>query len=486
MKKKNLSWTPFTDNLMKACSIVDNELEKSIEALNLFSKAHLFGLSKKKGFSLQQVLFSTLIWPLLNVNSLNFFCGSRLSAFITGGKDVLYDFLKRQSINWRGFRIHAAKQFYKVHNLDKEPVRAAVFDDTIKHRRGKKVSATSSHFDHTLGKHVMGQQIMEMGLATPKGYIPVDSQIYIGEKKVQSGKKQLADYRSTVGKDHSTAKYQNKNQILRSMLKRAVNSGFRFTHVIADSWFGNKDNIKAVLSAGLTGLFRMKRGKLLYHLNGNRYTATELYALVKRRLKRQKGTNYRTYTLNVYLDLSQDKSTPDLHPVKLLFSSSSRQQNENWVLFLSTDTTLSAQKIFEIYALRWGIEVYFKEAKQHFGLLKEQTGDYAVHYASIHLCAIRYLLVAHGMLESGESFGIIRDRITHRLELLTFARLLWELFKALIYGVLNALKSKISPSIIETIKKQITVSITEFLENALQLDEAYVANELKAENLGLL
>lgn len=115
-----------------------------------------------------------------------------------------------------------------------------------------------------------------------------------------------------------------------------------------------------------------------------------------------------------------------------------------------------------------------------------QSGDYAVHYASIHLCAIRFLLVAHCMLESGESFGTIRDKITRRLELLTFARLLWELFKALIYGVLNALKSRIDPSIIEMIKNQITVSITEFLEKALQLEEDYTENELKAEKLGLL
>lgn len=113
------------------------------------------------------------------------------------------------------------------------------------------------------------------------------------------------------------------------MLKRAVNSGFRFTHVVADAWFGNKDNIKAAISLGITGLFRMKRGNLRYYLNGNRYTATELYALCKRRLKRLKGTDYRTYSLNVYLDLSENKKATDLYPVRLLFSSSCRQQNEN-------------------------------------------------------------------------------------------------------------------------------------------------------------
>lgn len=181
---RNVSWTPFTDNLKNECAIVDNELEKSLKELNLFSKAHLFGLVKTKGFVLKQVMFSILIWPLLSVTSLHFFCGNRLSAYLNGGKDVLYDFLKRQSINWRGYRRHVAKQFIKTHKLDKEIIRAATFDDTIKHRRGKKVNAVSSHFDHTLGKHVMGQQVLEMGLATPTTYVPLDSQIYVGEKNI--------------------------------------------------------------------------------------------------------------------------------------------------------------------------------------------------------------------------------------------------------------------------------------------------------------
>lgn len=484
--KRNVSWTPFTDNLNKEYTIVDTEMEKSLDELGLFSKAHLFNLVKTKGFFLKHVMFSILIWPLLSVTSLHFFCGNRLSAYCKGSKHVLYEFLKRQTINWRGYRRHVAKQFYRKHRLDKEPVRVAVFDDTIKHRRGKDVSAVSSHFDHTLGKHVMGQQVLEMGLATPKAYASLDSQIYISDKKIQYGKKQLDDYRSAVGKDYIAARYQDKNQMLRQMLKRAISAGFRFTHVIADSWFGNKENIKAVVSSKLTGIFRMKRGNLQYLLNGRRRTATELYALIKRRMKKQKGTYYRTYALNVHLDLSDKKKRPKLLPVRLLFSSSTKQRKENWVVFLSTETDLSPQAILETYALRWSIEVYFKEIKQHFGFLKEETGDYAVHYASVHLAAIRFMLIAHSMLVSGDSFGAIRNKITKQLELLTFARLLWELFKALIYGVLDSLMDVIPKSTIEMIKQKISIGISKFLENALQLDDDYLENELKAEAIGAL
>lgn len=474
------------DNLSEANVLIDNELDLATQSLFFFSKTHCFGLVKNRGYPIQQVLFSLLIWPLLGVTSLNFFCGNRLSAFIDGGKDVLYDFLKRQDINWRGFRLYVALQLIRRHNLGIEPIRAAVVDDTIKHRRGKKVSAVSSHFDHTLGKHVMGQQMLEMGLATPKGYVPLDSQIYVSEKRVQDGKLRFRDKRSSVARDCSDAKSKNKNEMFRDMLKRCIRKGITFTHAMGDSWFGNKENIKSVISAKLTGIFRMKKSNLKYRINGKQYTATEIHLLLKRRMKRLNGSPYRTCTADVQLNLSTKPGQDEWVEVRLLFSSPINQYKDNWAVFLSTDTRLSAEKILGIYALRWSIEVYFKEIKQHLGFLKEQSGDYAVHYASIHLCAIRYLLIADGMLRSGEAFGRVRNHISGKLEMLTFARLLWELFKALIYGALDSLTQTLPKKTIEMIKNKINMAVCDFLDQALQLDADYLKAEKKAEAIGAL
>ncbi|WP_376707900.1 transposase, partial [Parashewanella spongiae] len=46
--------------------------------------------------------------------------------------------------------------------------------------------------------------------------------------------------------------------------------------------------------------------------------------------------------------------------------------------------------VLEIYALRWEIEVYFKEAKQHLGFLSEQSRHYSAYIASIHLTGLRF------------------------------------------------------------------------------------------------
>jgi hypothetical protein len=45
--------------------------------------------------------------------------------------------------------------------LDCQSTKAFVLDDSIKIRHGKKMPGVSSHFDHTLGRSVMGQAFVD-------------------------------------------------------------------------------------------------------------------------------------------------------------------------------------------------------------------------------------------------------------------------------------------------------------------------------------
>ncbi len=124
--------------------------------------------------------------------------------------------------------------------------------------------------------------------------------------------------------------------------------------------------------------------------------------------------------------------------------SSGASPEKAWVVFLTTDIEASVEKTLSIYALRWSVEVYFKEAKQNFGLLAEQSGAYQYAYASVHLAAMRYALIFEAMLRSGRSsYGEVRDRQTGHLRVLCFAGLLWQLFRSLIEGALDALADNV-------------------------------------------
>lgn len=232
----------------------------------------------------------------------------------------------------------------------------------------------------------------------------------------------------------------------------------------------------------------MKRGFLTYQYRGGIYTARQLYARVQRRMRpRNRRARFKTASLVVRLNLATEASQPERWvEVRLVFSVPVRTPSaDTWVVFLCTDATLSDAKILEVYALRWSIEVYFKELKQHLGFLKEQSGRYQVAYASVHLAAMRYLLLFEAMLRAGQlSYGEIRDRESGRLQMLTYAALLWQLFRALIEGALDGLVRELGRKVVKKVLTAIDQTVEGFLNGALQITPEQVAVQLKAEELG--
>ena len=191
----------------------------------------------------------------------------------------------------------------------------------------------------------------------------------------------------------------------------------------------------------------------------------------------------------VSLNLEVDQDQPaDWVEVRLVFSAPVRTSSaDTWVVFLCTDVTLSDAKILEVYALRWSIEVYFKEIKQNLGFLKEQSGRYQLAYASVHLAALRYLLLFEAMLRNGQlTYGEIRDRETGRLQILTYAALLWHLFRGLIEGALDTLVRDLGRKVVRKILAAIDQTVEGFLNDALHMSPEHVSAQLKAEQLGYL
>jgi hypothetical protein len=274
------------------------------------------------------------------------------------------------------------------------------------------------------------------------------------------------------------------------MLQRALRAGFSAAYVLADAWFGCKENILCCLENKLVGLFQMKRGNLAYEYQGHTYTASQLYAKVQRRMRpKNRRARYKTASLTVRINLKTEARQPDHWvEVRLVFSALVRARSAGtWVLFLCTNVTLSDAKILEVYALRWSIEVYFKEIKQNLGFLKEQSGRYQLAYASVHLAALRYLLLFEAMLRSGQlSYGEIRDRESGRLQTLTYAALLWQLFRALIEGALEGLIRDLGRKVVRRILSAIDQTVEGFLNDALHMSPEQVSVQLKAEQLGYL
>ena len=459
---------------------VDNLFADTWKKLKFNTRVKSAGFAKRSGVGVTEVVYLLMIWKWLNVSSIAMFSRKALDVFSQAKKDVMYDLLKRENLNWRELNSQAAREIYQQQKLGTSRIKTFVLDDSIKQRRGKKMEAVSSHFDHVSGRHVMGQQVLTLGLATDEAFLPLDSQIYVSEVKAQELVKLYKDGRSVVGKRYKEATTQTKPQMAAAMMKRALRAGMEADYVVADAWFGTKPMVRTALELEVCPILRMKKGNMKYRAvvkgrTKQELNAQELYShMVKREWKKVRGLPWKAVFLNVELNLAQDGE--NWQPVRLLFVRGLKELEEpeaskkDWALFLTTDVNLSMSKMLEIYALRWGIEVYFKEAKQHLGFLAEQTVTFASHTASIHLCAIRYLMLVNAKLEGEESrVGDIRTNIQEQLNTLSFAGRLWEIFRAIISGTLYALQKKLGCRV-DVIMQTIDKRVNEFFIQSLQLD----------------
>jgi len=462
---------------------IDNLFADTWKTLKLNTLIKRAGFSKRSGIEITEAVFLLLLWKWLNMSSIAMFSRKALGVFSQARKDVMYDLLKREQINWRALNSQTAKAVYQHNKLANSRIKALVLDDSIKTRSGKKMEGVSSHFDHVTGRHVMGQQVLTLGLATEESFLPLDSQIFISQVKARELINPYTDQRSVASKRYSEATTRSKPEMARAMMQRAKRSGIEADYVIADAWFGTKTMIRSAKGLDLCAILRMKKNTMKYRavVKGRKkqmLNARELYTeAVKRKWKKVRGMPWKAVILDVELDLAEkEDQRPRWQAVRLLFVRGLKEPGEtdvskkDWALFLTTDTGLSMSKMLEIYAMRWSIEVYFKEAKQHLGFLQEQTATFASHTASIHLCAIRYLMLVQNQLEGKAArVGDIRSQIKDQLDSLSFAGKLWQIFRAIVSGTLSDLQQLLGCSV-NTIMSAIDERIQEFFVSSLQLD----------------
>jgi hypothetical protein len=244
--------------------------------------------------------------------------------------------------------------------------------------------------------------------------------------------------------------------------------------------------IQTADDALLTPNLRMNKNTMKYRLTAFRQGQThhremDVKALYRSCIRGQwdkiPGQPYQAKALDVELNLATSPDEPERWiTVRLLFvrGTANREKAQagkhDWAVFLTTDRRLEPPRILELYALRWAIEVYFKEAKQHLGFLKEQSNHYAAYVASIHLSAIRFCLLSIAQF-THQASGVaeIRQTIATNATRIDFAARLWQVFRALIAGALEDLTALLGGAV-TLIMETIELHVQRFFVQALQLD----------------
>jgi SRSO17 transposase len=484
---KTLNLPTLTADLLSQTNLkIDNTFSSTWKTLHFNTMLRQAKFSKRSGMPASDVVYLLMLWVWLKVDSVAMFSKDALLSFSAAKKDALYDLLNREDLDWRKLQLLTAKKVLKANPKNK--ISAFVIDDTVKTRRGKKMPGVSSHFDHLTARCVMGQQIVTLGVANDEQFVPVDNEIFISKVKEQALDYKFNDRRSVAAKRYEKSKQQTKPEMVCDMIARAIRGGINADYFLADAWFATKHILRMTIEHSLVAIVRMKKNKMKYRLitNGNSHLlcAQELYKQhVKGRWQTLDHMPYQSKSIAVELNLaSSAKESPQWVKVKLLFVRSvdeSKQQasKHDWALFLTTDSQLEDEKILEIYALRWGIEVYFKEAKQKLGFLKEQSRHYSAYVASIHLTGLRFCLLLFAKQKEGSArLSDVRNEFEESLSCLNFASKLWGLFKALIAGALNEMASLTNLDKSDVLNK-IEGTIIDFFTQVMQMDSFTLRQE---------
>ncbi|KAF3981058.1 MAG: transposase [Methylococcales symbiont of Hymedesmia sp. n. MRB-2018] len=439
------------------------------------------GFNKRSGLPIGEVIFTLSLWLWLKKDSIGMFARDSLQGM---GKDVLYDTMNREDLNWR--KCHELIAYKTVRTFQTGIKKAFVVDDSVVQRFGKKMPGISSHFDHTTGRHMMGQQVLTLGLSCEYGFVPLDNELFTSQTKVQGLAKPFHDGRNTVAKRHRVAVQQTKPGMVASMIRRALRAGIEGHYLLADAWFGSKAMIRLCQETALTAILRMKKSKLKYRVSETIddkiiHSDRNIKALYQQSVRKQwqkiPGQKYQAKVVDVELNLAQTpKDDAQWIQICLLFVRGADKETKaqtgkhDWAVFLCTDTGLAATEILELYAMRWAIEVYFKEAKQHLGLLKEQSNHYAAYIASIHLTAIRFcLLVIAKQTQGCKNIAQVRQNLCHNSANISFSAKLWQVFRAIITGALDVLKTILGDAV-SLVLETIEIHIQCFFVQVLQLD----------------
>lgn len=474
-----------SDFLRNSDRLIDNlfaDLWKQVGMKTLLQRC---GFHKRSGIEVNAVLYCLTMWVWLKSNSVNLFARDSLRTFCAAGKDVLYEAMNREDWNWRALHLRVARK--ALHQLAVPgTVTAFVLDDTIKIRSGKKMPGVSSHFDHTTGRHVMGQQVLTLGLSCAQGFVPVDSELFTGKTNVMDLSAPFNDGRSIAAVRHRAAVSQTKPEMARAMIARAQRAGIDAQYLLADAWFGTKPMIAMADDALLTAIMRMKKNKMKYRhslVMPEKVVCKEMdlcalyQSAVRGQWEKVADQPYQSKTVVVDLNLNDPKDDAQRWiKVRLLFvrgvadSDKAQPGKHDWCVFLTTDIKLDAQKMLELYAMRWAIEVYFKESKQHLGFLQEQARHYACYVASIHLTAIRFcLLVIAKQQHDVSGVAQMRQAIVNNATQIDYASRLWGCFRALMVGALDELKPVLGDNV-NLVVQTIDLQVQRFFAQALQLD----------------
>ena len=360
-----------------------------------------------------------MLFPLFAIKDISHYKENYLYQVVICGKDVFYRFVNNPAFSWRKLSYHVNLRLLKrveksSYNNENNPIRCLIADDTDLPKRGKCFELLSRIYSHVTNSYNYGFKGLFLGYHDGTSFFGLDFSLH-GEKGNEkkpnykpyglTKKQEKARYSKNraskfAGKHRENEYFKTKTEMLIEMIKNAILQGIRFDYLLTDSWFTCFEIVKFISTRRIKCHFlgMLKKGNTKYLFRDKSLNFIEILTIMKRK-KMQRNRKLNCHFYEAIVELKGIR-------VKIFFCKMGK--NGVWHGLLTTNTNLSFEKAFEIYATRWTVEVFSKECKQYLRLGKCELVDFDVQIAATTLCVLQYnLFSAVKRFESYESFGAL-------------------------------------------------------------------------------
>ena len=321
-----------------------------------------------------------------------------LSSLMEG--DVSHDqitrFLSKQEYNSKNLWKQVKSTVREVESEDA----CLIFDDTIQEKKWTQESDIMCwHFDHTVGKSVRGINMLNALYYSNEVSIPVAFEIV--SKPVQ-----YSDIKTRKVKRESEV---TKNELMRDMIKVAINNNLKFSYILMDTWFSSKENFEFIVKNQKDFIAALKSNRLFATSledkhNGDFISVSELELSDKQSIRGYvKG-----YDNEVVI-------------VRRIFTN--KDGSKGVLNLICSDTDLDGDAISTIYEKRWKVEEFHKSLKHNVDLAKSPTKTIRTQSNHIYLSVLSFFKLECLKIKHKINHFALRSKLLIKANQIAFAEL---------------------------------------------------------------
>jgi len=170
---KNTNKISDTSHFFKNPDTIFFVFSSLLKEFELTRMLTLLSSTKSKGINPQTVFQTRFILRFINAENIHKLMGMGISKDIAHKKDVFYEFMKNERIDWRRILTLCVPQFNSItarHSEDRQPnsSECLIVDDSILCKSGKCIELIGKVYDHCTHSYQPGMKMLVLDMGRKK------------------------------------------------------------------------------------------------------------------------------------------------------------------------------------------------------------------------------------------------------------------------------------------------------------------------------